>query len=138
MYIGMYVFEIVCHFGIGIMICACFVVSVMILYLVGFLKISGPQMGGKELLHRIGVPLVDSQRLLHFSILVHQVDHWVCTSNVLDFEVWESRRFLAFDKSLNLGICTQSSSADFEAGEVVLFGHLVHLVLDAARLAAAP
>jgi len=119
-----------CHFGIIVRY-----LRVYGLYGVGLPE--GVEVGAEELFHRVRVPLVDRQRLLHHPLLVHEVDDRIRPSNVLDFEVWESRGFLAFDKSLNLGISTQSSSAHFQPGKVVLFGHFVDFVVDAAGVAAA-
>lgn len=43
----------------------------------------------EELLHRVSVPLVDSQRLLHFAVLIQQCNNWIGASGITDLESGE-------------------------------------------------
>jgi len=43
----------------------------------------------EELLNRVGVPFVDSQRLLHFAVLIQQFDNWIGASGIPDLESGE-------------------------------------------------
>jgi len=43
----------------------------------------------EELLNRVGVPFVDSQRLLHFAVLIQQFDNWIGASSIPDLESGE-------------------------------------------------
>jgi len=65
----------------------------------------------EELLDRVCVPFVDSQRLHHLAISVQQLDDWVGTAGVAHSQSGELLGALALDEGLNLWESTQFSVA---------------------------
>lgn len=89
----------------------------------------------EELLHRVGVPLVDRQRLAHDAIAVHHFDDRIQAAHVLDLQVGELGRPVALDERLDLRVGAELASAHLENGTSVLSGDRA-AVFFAAALAA--
>lgn len=87
-------------------------VSLRLLLVLLLLFLSLHHNGVKELLHGIGVPLVDGQGLCHLILLVEKLDDWVRPSHVLDREPRVPRGPLALYERRDLRVRSQSSSAD--------------------------
>lgn len=77
----------------------------------------------EELLHRIGVPLVDGERFAHDAIAVHHFDDRIQAANVLDLQVGEFGRSIAFDECLDLWVGTKLAGAHLEDGASVFPGN---------------
>lgn len=63
----------------------------------------------EELLHRVGVPFVDSQSLDDLSVLIQQFDDGVSTAGVFNSQPWELTHTVTADKGLDLWESTQFS-----------------------------
>lgn len=86
----------------------------------------------EELLHRIGVPLVDGQRLAHDSIAVHHFDDRIETAHVLDLQVGEFGRPVALDERLDLRVGAKLAGAHLEHGASVFSGNRAAVFFAAA------
>lgn len=80
------------------------------------------QMSFEELLHRVGVPLIDRQSFGHIPVVIDHFHNRVQSSNVFDCQVRELCRTITLHERLNLWIGTEFACADFQNGSGVFFG----------------
>lgn len=74
----------------------------------------------KELLDTVRVPLVDGESLRHLLVFIKQLDDRVRPTDILDGEAGIPAGSLALDKSRDLRVSPQPSSAHLEDGLLVL------------------
>lgn len=77
----------------------------------------------EELLHRIGVPLVDRECFAHDAIAVHHFHDRIQAAHVLDLQVGEFGRSIALDECLDLWVGTEFAGAHLEDGASVFPGN---------------